>query len=193
MQPDKKLVGCASRFIEGKGLREMVEAAAQVVSRYPEVAFVLAGSHDGDAPGIVADLQSRVRALHLENHVFIVDWWDDTPDLFASLDVFVHCPTTFLEGMGLANLEAMAMAKPTVVSNNGGLPEAVVDGVTGFVVPPGDVRQMAEAVLRLLNDEELARRYGLNGRRRVVREFDIAKNVKQYEELFHEYALRLAS
>ena len=79
------------------------------------------------------------------------------PSVLAAFDIFVHCPTTFIEGLCIANVEAMASGKPTIVSENGGLPDAVVEGVTGFIVPPGDIDALAQAILRLLRDPELAR------------------------------------
>jgi glycosyltransferase involved in cell wall biosynthesis len=73
----------------------------------------------------------------------------------------------------------MAMAKPTVVSQNGGLPDAAVDGWTGFIVPPGDTDKLSSAILRLLRDQELASRLGRNARQRVEELFDVEKNTRK--------------
>ena len=183
----KKVVASVSRLIEGKGHFEAVEAAASVVKNYRDVIFLIVG--DGP-PGssFVENLKARVRALGLANHFIFTGWRTDVPEILSLADLFVHCPTTWLEGLGIAHLEAMAMCKPTVVSENGGLPEAALDGVTGFVVPPGNVERLSSAILKLLTDDELARRMGRNARRRAEELFDAKKNVKKMEALLHEYS-----
>ncbi len=180
--PHKKIVGSISRFEAGKGHMELLEAAALIKSRYPDVTFLMIG--DGE---MMDELQARAKALDLTDCVLFTGWRTDIADILSKLDIFVHCPTTFIEGLGIANLEAAAMGKPSVVSDNGGLPDAVVDGVTGFVVPPGDIEGMAEAILRLLNDGEMAAQFGRNARRMAHDSFDIKKNTMEYERLFLEY------
>ena len=85
-------------------------------------------------------------------------------------------------------LEAMASSVPAVVSDNGGLPDAVVDGVTAFVVPRGDVERMTDAVVKLLADETLAREFGRRARRRVEQVFDMATNGRALQEILLQYA-----
>jgi starch synthase len=80
------------------------------------------------------------------------------------------CPSVY-EPFGLINLEAMACGTPVVASRVGGIPEVVVDGETGFLVPPGDPRALAAAVREVLADPERAARLGHAGRRRVVDKF----------------------
>jgi glycosyltransferase involved in cell wall biosynthesis len=82
------------------------------------------------------------------------------------------------------------MGKPSVVSANGGLADAVVDAVTGYVVPKGDIERLVEVVERLLDNPELARRLGHAARARVENRFDIRKNTREMEQYFAEYASR---
>jgi phosphatidylinositol alpha-1,6-mannosyltransferase len=87
-----------------------------------------------------------------------------------------------VEGFGIIFLEASACAKPIVGGRAGGIPDAVVDGVTGLLVDPHDPRDIANAIGRLLADHDLATRLGNEGRARVVRAFDwtvIARNVER--------------
>jgi glycosyltransferase involved in cell wall biosynthesis len=179
---DKKIVCNISRFNKGKGQMELIEAAALILKKYRDVIFLMVG--DGE---LIRDLQERVKRLNLTDYVFFTGWRNDILKILSVVDIFVHCPTTWIEGLGIANLEAMAMAKPTVVSNNGGLPDAVIDSVTGFVVPSGDIYRLSETILKLLEDEELAFRFGRNARKRVEEEFDMEKNVRKLEALFEEY------
>jgi len=88
------------------------------------------------------------------------------------------------EGLGVAVLEAMAMAKPVVVSNAGGLPEAVAPGETGLIGPAGDPEALAEALVSLLTDRERARKMGEAGRARARREFDKPRVVERIRALY---------
>jgi glycosyltransferase involved in cell wall biosynthesis len=180
--PHKKIVGNISRFDTGKGQLELLEAAAMIKAKYPDVIFLMVG--DGE---LMDELQSRAKALNITDCVVFTGWRTDVACILSKLDIFVHCPTTWIEGLGIANIEAAAMGKPAVVSDNGGLPDVVLDGVTGFVVPPGDIERMAETILRLLNDGEMAAQFGINARRRVQDSFDIEKNIREFERLLLEY------
>jgi len=182
---EKKVIGYVSRIERGKGQDELIEAVSLIVRKYKNVVFVIVG--DGD---LMKDLQTKVHNLNLDEFIIFTGWRNDILNILSILDIFVHCPTTFIEGLAIASLEAMAMGKPTVVSNNGGLPDAVIDGITGFVVPPGDIEGLSAAILRFLEDKELAIRLGRNARQRVEKEFDIKKNIKKLEVLLDEYALR---
>lgn len=175
----RKVVCNLSRFGAGKGQSEYLEAAALVVQSYPEVVFLMVG--DGE---LTAALKKQAERLRIADHVIFTSWRNDIPAVLSAIDIFVHCPTTFIEGLGIANLEAMAMAKPSVVSDNGGLPDAVIHGVTGFVVPPGNVEELSGALLSLLKDDKLAAGMGMNARKRIEDKFDIEKNVRKLEELF---------
>lgn len=183
-----KIVGSASRLEEGKGQKELVQAAAKVVREFPDVLFYIAGSSDpADTDShVLEDLQDLARKFGIAEKVVFGGWQDDIPCVMAALDIFVHCPTTVIEGLCIANLEAMASGKPTVVSENGGLPDAVVDGVTGFIVPPGDVDALAERIVMLLRDPRLARQFGENARKRVEHHFEISAMMRAYERLLAE-------
>lgn len=181
---ETKIIGNISRFDKGKGQKELLEAASIVINKYKKVVFLMVG--DGE---LKFELKKKVDRLKLNNYIIFTGWREDVTEILASIDIFVHCPTTWIEGLGIANLEAMAMGKPCIVSNNGGLPEAVIDGITGIVVPIGDINALAEAILKLIRNPAIAKEMGLNGRKRVEEHFDIKKNVKKMEKLFEEYIL----
>jgi glycosyltransferase involved in cell wall biosynthesis len=119
--------------------------------------------------------------------VIFTGWRDDIPSIMNCVDIFVHCPTTFTEGLARTCLEAMAVGIPAVVSENGGMPDAVVNAVTGFVVPPGDTNAIAESVLILLENEALRREFGLRARLRVEHMFDAARNSRQFQAQILQY------
>jgi glycosyltransferase involved in cell wall biosynthesis len=107
---------------------------------------------------------------------------DDVPDLLATADVFVLPSKS--EGMPISVLEAMAAGLPVVASAVGGVPEVVVDGETGFLVPPGDPEALADALGRLLADGELRRRMGAAGRRRAELRFDLPRFRQDHLQLY---------
>lgn len=186
------LIGSLARFQEGKGQPELIRAAEQVVRRRPDARFLIVGDEVDQRGGLRSRFERLACELGVSHCVFFPGWRDDIPELLAALDVFVHCPTTFLEGMGAANLEAMACGIPTVVSRNGGLPDAVLHGVTGFIVPPGDVDALAHAVLELIDDPARAARMGALARRRAQIHFNAARSARRYEELILQCARGVA-
>jgi glycosyltransferase involved in cell wall biosynthesis len=185
----KKIVAAITRVDVGKGLPEFIHMAAAVIRRYPDVVFLLVGDEGPDGGALTHQLRDLVYTLDLREHVIFSGWRDDVPAVLKCIDVFVHCPTTWIEGLGIGHLEAMASGKPSVVSRNGGLPDAAVDGVTGFVVPPGDIHAMADSVATLLANAPLCRKFGRNARRRVERHFDAEQNSRQLQEQILKYAV----
>ncbi|NIO21873.1 MAG: glycosyltransferase, partial [Candidatus Aenigmarchaeota archaeon] len=105
-------------------------------------------------------------------------------DILASFDIFVLPSRS--EGFGRVNLEAMAMGKPVISTNVGGIPEVVLDGVTGILVPPGNSRELAHAIMKLLNDSELRESLGREGRRRVEEHFTLQAHVQRIQEIYAE-------
>jgi glycosyltransferase involved in cell wall biosynthesis len=178
----KKVVATISRIEEGKGHIEFLRMAAEVVPCYPEVVFLIVGDQGPEGGNLLDDLKALTRQLKLAEHVVFTGWRNDVPRIMAAVDIFVHCPTTFIEGLARTCVEAMAMRLPCVISDNGGMADAVVDGVTGFLVPPSAISAMAQAVLRLLRDEELCRKQGLHARLRVEQLFDISQNARRLED-----------
>jgi glycosyltransferase involved in cell wall biosynthesis len=82
--------------------------------------------------------------------------------------------------------ESMAMRRPLVATNAGGTPEVVQEGVTGLLVKPGDSSEMAECIMKLLNNKKLAEQYGSTGRKRVEAMFTIERNIKETENVYLE-------
>jgi glycosyltransferase involved in cell wall biosynthesis len=158
--PDRPLVFTAARLSPQKGLDVLVSAAALV----PEALFVVAG----EGPERAA-LEARAEALAVARRVRFLGARDDVPELLAVCDLFVL--PSLVEGLPLSVLEAMAAAKPVVATRIGGTVEAVVDGETGILVPPGDASALATAIRSLLADPVRARRTGEAGRDRLRARF----------------------
>ena len=178
----KKVVAAITRMEIGKGLPEFIHMAAIVIRRYPEVVFLLVGDEGPQGVTLACELRHLVHSLDLDEHVIFTGWRYDIPAIMNCVDIFVHCPTTFMEGLARTCLETMAVGIPAVVSENGGMPDAVVNGVTGFVVLPGDIKAMAKSVLMLLENEARGREFGERARLRVAHLFDAAHNSRHLQE-----------
>jgi glycosyltransferase involved in cell wall biosynthesis len=122
--------------------------------------------------------------LGVNRSVVFPGFVDDIPGILALSDIAVL--PSLKEAAGGAVLEAMAAGKPVVASRVGGIPESVVDGTTGFLVPPGDSEALSRSIIRLLDDPPLRQQFGKAGRERVEAKFSIEGMVQQYEALYQE-------
>jgi glycosyltransferase involved in cell wall biosynthesis len=157
------------RLAPVKGQRELIEALALL--RRPDALAVLAGKDLETGGSYQCELEALAAELGVRERVVFAGYRDDVPALLAAADVFVL--PSFVEGLPLTVLEAMAAARPVVASRVGGTPEAVVHGETGVLVPPGDVEALAGALNELLADPERARRLGEAGKQRVKERFSV--------------------
>jgi len=135
----------------------------------------------GDGPDRPA-VESEVRRLGMESVVRLAGERNDVAELLAAADLFVLSSRS--EGLPLSILEAMAAGLPVVASSVGGVPELVVDGETGLLVPPDDPHALAAAIERLLDDSALRRRLGAAGRTRVWEHFDLASARRAHLDLY---------
>ena len=180
------VVGLVGRIVEGKGQREFILAAEQVLKSLPNAKFAIVG----DAKGGTVDYQNKIKELannkKLANSCIFTGWRNDAMGIIADLDVLVQASTTFPEGFGLTIIEAMALKKPVIATNIPGPSDIVIDGETGFLGQPGDINMMAEKILYLLNNPDIAKKMGEAGRRRVEELFDVRKNIRQIEDVYDE-------
>jgi glycosyltransferase involved in cell wall biosynthesis len=153
-----------------------------------DAVFLIVGDEGPNGGALTRQLRDLVHALDLDEHVMFTGWREDIPSVMKCVDIFVHCPTTYIEGLARTCLETMAVGIPAVVSENGGMPDAVENGVTGFVVSPGNIQAMAESVLTLLENEAQCHEFGERARTRIEHLFDAAQNTRRLQETILEYA-----
>jgi L-malate glycosyltransferase len=177
------LVGNVGALVPHKGHRHLVEAAALVLRQVPDAHFVIAGEGE-----LRESLTHQIRERHLEKHVILTGFRPDVLSFHKAFDLFVMSSVT--EGLGTSLLDAMACGKAVVATTAGGIPEVVVDGVTGLLVPPRDDRALAEAIVALLRDPDRRRRLGEAGLARVREHFSAERMVKGtvavYEQVLRE-------
>lgn len=167
---DAQLVGMIARLTEQKGVTYGLQAFARVSQRYPDAHLVIVG--DGE---LRAALEAEARALRLTPWTHFLGWRPDAAALMRGLDVLLM--PSLWEGFGLVLLEAMAAALPVVASSVSAIPEIVLHGETGLLVPPGDVEGLAVALDRLLRDAPLRQHMGLLGLDRLEAHFSVGQMI----------------
>jgi glycosyltransferase involved in cell wall biosynthesis len=180
---DAPLVGVLSRLSDVKGVDYFLEAAAIVARQRPDARFVIVGDAAVEKDRAYArSLLAYATELGLDGRVIFAGFRLDIPEVLSTLSVLAL--PSLSEGLSNAALESMAAALPVVATRVGGSPEAVEDGVTGFLVPPRNSAALARAIVRLLEDRNLASSFGQAGRRRVEREFSLTGMVRRTEEFY---------
>lgn len=172
-----RIFGTTARLTEQKGHRYLISAIPSIVRMFPDVHFVFIG--DGPLRG---ELEGLVRQQKMESCVTFLGYRTDVPVLLNSMDVFV-LPSLY-EGLPNVVLEAMASGKPVVATAVDGTPEAVIDGETGFLVPPKDPQALSRAVQAMLGKPGLIHSMGQAGRRRVEDHFTLDHEIHQFVQVF---------
>jgi glycogen(starch) synthase len=170
------LFGCVSVFVPEKGQRHLIEALPKVRAEHPEVRLILAG--DG---ACLAESQALAKKLQQSEAVLFPGFVIDVAQVYAALDAYAF-PSEF-EGLGTALQVAMAYGLPSISTKRGALGEVVDHERTALVVEPS-AGEIATAMLRLLDDEELRQRLAESGRREVQERFSVARMV---ENTIHVY------
>jgi len=181
---DTPLVGVISRLTRLKGLEHFLEAAAMVRSRVPNARFLIAGETSPMDREYLGELKQYAERCGVAKDVIFTGLRRDVPAVLSSLSV--SAMPSLNEALSNVVLESMAAGAPTVATRVGGTPEAIVDGVTGVLVPPADSAALANAIVHLLQDTQLATHLGLAARARIVDHFSVRRMVRSTEELYME-------
>lgn len=179
-EPDDFLVGIVAHLADHKGHKYLIKATEILKTKAPKVKLIIVG----EGP-LRMELDTLVKQTHVEDMVFFLGFREDVPQILASLDLFVM--SSYLEGMGSSILDAMASRLPVVATRAGGIPEVVINGKTGLLVPPKSPTALAKAVLRIYEDRELGARLGQKGYEIVHQKFSAeamaGKVILEYERI----------
>ena len=177
------LVGLIGRCVPGKGHGEFIQAAAIVSKRCPEARFLIVGNGPCGKPEYEAKLRRLVDELRLNGTLIWVGWRDDLQQVLGELDVVAQVSTS-PEGFGRVAIEAMASGTPVIATS---LPVfAEVIGNAGWLVPPGDVKALAQGVQTLLEDRPHAQRLVAAGKQRVRNLFSLEAHARTLERIYDE-------
>ena len=172
---DAPIVGNVAALVPHKGQKYLIDAAARLLRDEPDTRVVIAGEGE-----LQAALVQQIRHHHLEKHVILAGFRPDILSLHKAFDVFVMSSVT--EGLGTSLLDAMACARPVVATSVGGIPEVVVDGETGFLVPPRDPEALAAAIGRCWRTAACGEKMGAAGLARVQAAFSAEHMVRRHVE-----------
>lgn len=170
-----KIILTLSRVIERKGHDTVIEALPKILAEFPETVYVIGGPWRED---FYQKLQNQITKFQLERKViftgFIND--EDLNDYYTMADVYIMVSRILKsnndsEGFGITFLEANACLAPVIGSYSGGIPDAIEDGVSGYLVQPDDPDAVAERILKIFRDPDLKKSLGENGRKRIEKGF----------------------
>lgn len=180
---DDVLIGVISRIARGKGLEYLLDAAPEVIARIPRAKFLIIGDNSFN-PEYREELKRQTIRLGLQDRVVFTGFRLDVPRILSSLTVSVL--PSLNEGLSNSLLESMAAACPVVATTVGGNPEVVVDGETGFLVPPRNPAALVEAICRVVLTPGLRNSLGQAGRQRVLTHFSNERMIRNVERLYGE-------
>jgi glycosyltransferase involved in cell wall biosynthesis len=175
------VIGTACRLAPIKGLTYLIRALAIVRRRIPEIRLEIAGSGP-EQPA----LEEEIRTLGLRDSVSFLGWQKDLFTPLRTWDVFAL--PSLDEGLPIAAIEAMASGLPVVASAVGGLPELVIDGATGYLVPSRDPEVLAERLAALLLNPDLRRTMGAAGHARARQHFSEEQMVSAVSDVYDKLA-----
>ncbi len=177
IQENEIVILTVARIEEVKGHQFLIEAAKDIVKDFPRVKFFFVGD------GVLREeLEKRVQALALFAHFYFLGFRKDVGDLLKTADIFVL--PSLSEGLPNVLLEAMASSKPVVATNVGGIPEIIVHGKTGYLVPPKNPRLLGKAIRKLLENPDDRKKIGEAGRNIVTHKFSLDRMVRNFDQLY---------
>ena len=174
-----KLVGTVARLVPIKGIQYLIEAAAQLLPRIPDLHFVIVG--DGE---LKAELMEKAGRLGIEKQVSFLGFWKDLRQIYADLDVLVV--PSISEGCPVAVLEGMASVKPIVATAVGGIPDVLTNDQNGLLVPSKNPDFLAEAIHRCLTEDGLGTRLAQKAKEDVFKRFTILQSVEATEQSYRQ-------
>lgn len=181
-----RIVGTIGNICRMKGQMVFVEAVQEIAAQHPDTVFCIVGDilSPADAP-YNDELLRRIKESRLKDRIILTGFREDAFYIIKEFDILVH-PPTLPESLGLVLLEAMFHKKPVIASDTGGIPEVVVHGVTGLLVPPGDRDSLAHAIDQILTNPALAAAMGSRGNRLFRGKFTTDASMKALTSLYQE-------
>ncbi|GEM_PF-90735 len=176
IRDDEIVLALIGRLVEAKGHKYFLMALKDIIREHKVRGLIVgAGPLEGE-------LRRYSNELGFNGNVVFTGLRKDVPDILNDIDILVM--PSLREGLPIVALEAMAKGKPVVATDVGGTHEVVLDKETGFLVPPTDDKAMAGAIVKILQDKDLAGRMGEAGRKRVEEKFSLDRMVREHEALY---------
>ena len=180
---NEKIILFVSKIHRQKGCHLLLEILPDILKEDKNVKLILVGTGP-----YLQKLKDKAKKMGIKNHVIFAGRVSDEelPKYYNLADIFVF-PTLRVESFGLVLAEAMACEKPVIASRIGGIPTVIEDNKDGILIEPGNLKELKEKIVEVLEDKELAKRLGKNARKKVVERFSLDRmvedTVKVYEEV----------
>jgi len=177
IHPEALVVGTVANFSLKKGYAYLLEAAERVLSARPDCYFLLVGSGP-----LEQEMKERAARMPLGDRILFAGARKDVSNLLAAMDIFAF--TSLWEGLPNVVLEAMAMRLPVISTPAGGVPEVIIDGIEGRLIPFRDSAAAADVILQLAGDSGLRERLGKAARQKIEMDFSLERMVCEYENFY---------
>ena len=171
------LIGAIGRMVWQKGFEFLIRSIPDIMLHVTEARFLLVG----EGP-LRPHLEALTRQLNIEGRVIFTGFRSDIRDLLSAIDILVI--PSLLEGFPMITLEAMAMAKPIIASDISGIREQIKNGTSGILVPAKDPKALAAAIVKILDDNTVAKSIGLAARQNVKEKFSIERMLTETERVY---------
>ena len=181
----RPVLGLVGRISSWKGQHIFLQAAALIKKRFPLVRIQIIGSAMFNEEAYEAEIRALTITLGLEESVEFLGFRVDVPELISGMTILVHASIT-AEPFGQVIVEGMVAGKPVVATDGGGAQEIVLSEETGLLVPMNDVASMAESILFLLDNPDIAQEMGRRGRLRALEHFSIEQTARKIESVYDQ-------
>lgn len=182
LPPGSFVIVTVGRLCPVKGQKELIQAMGRLICQIPGVVLLIVGKDLERNGRYETELRGLVLELGLTGKVIFTSYRADVFDLMHASDLFVL--PSYVEGLPVTILEAMALGKPVIASGVGGVPELVINGETGLVVPPGDIDRLAEAIMALWKDRKKASEMTASALERITTYFSHEKMMSQIFDIY---------
>lgn len=179
IDPHCKVIGTIGRLSKEKGHIYFLQAAKEVLKRFPKVIILIVGSGS-----LKEELEDQAKAIGLEDKVVFTGFRKDIPEIFSSMDVFVL--PSLMEGLPMVLLEAMAAQKPIIATEVGEIPKILEQGELGVLVKPKDVRGLADAIISVLRGDNEVSGITRNLFNTVRDNYSSQKMAEKYVKVYQE-------
>lgn len=177
LKEEVDVIGFMGRLSPVKGIKYLIMAMSHVLKTKPNAQLIIVGEGK-----IKQELKNLTKELGIVNSVFFLGTIANTDEVFSLIDIFAL--PSLQEGLGLSLLEAMAMAKPVIGSEVGGILDVIQKEENGLLVSPGDARELSKAIIELLDNKEKAREMGKKARETVREKFSLERMVEDTEKVY---------
>jgi glycosyltransferase involved in cell wall biosynthesis len=182
---DAPVIGVIGNIRRWKGQHVAIESMKYLMDKYSNIRCIFVGEISSSEQDIeyLNYLKEMTSTYGLKKNIIFTGYRKDVLNILSKIDILVHT-SIFPEPLGRVILEGMIFRKPVIATNHGGPVETIEDGISGFLVEPGNPKMLAGKIFFLLENKEIAKRVGENARKRVEEKFSIENNVKKIEEIY---------